>query len=358
MNDARPTSPSVPLKYLRSILQVAEAQGFDARALTADIALDIDPLDRGIDPEQAVPADLYNEVYTRVMWLLEDESFGLNLGRRTPAGTFRMMCMCIIHCTTLETAIRRAHEFNSFCQRLTGESAASGQPLRRHRDGSVEFFFDSSAGFLEGFGDAYTAAHTVAIWRRFCSWLIGRPMELIEVRLQAPAPQDDDYLRRLLRCELRFEQAHTSLRFPASLLDAPLIHTEESLHNFLRNAPYYLLVGGEEDDGSLLAQMRRIVGNDLSREFPAMEEMATHLHLSVRTLRRRLKECGTTYQQFKDSLRRDAALRLLRRPELRINAISALLGFDEPSAFHRSFKKWTGQTPGEYREQHTPAQTS
>ena len=48
-------------------------------------------------------------------------------------------------------------------------------------------------------------------------------------------------------------------------------------------------------------------------------------------------------------------MRWLNQPELKINAVSALLGFDEPSAFHRSFKKWTGMTPGEYRNsRHTP----
>ncbi|MBO6754001.1 MAG: helix-turn-helix transcriptional regulator, partial [Spongiibacter sp.] len=84
-------------------------------------------------------------------------------------------------------------------------------------------------------------------------------------------------------------------------------------------------------------------------EFPSVVTMAEHLSMSVRTLRRRLKDLGTTYQQFKDELRKEHALRWLNQPELKINAVSALLGFDEPSAFHRSFKKWTGMTPGEYR---------
>jgi AraC-like DNA-binding protein len=96
--------------------------------------------------------------------------------------------------------------------------------------------------------------------------------------------------------------------------------------------------------------MRRVVGHDLSREFPSVVDMADALHMSVRTLRRRLKEVGTTYQEFKDQTRCEAASRLLSRPELKVNAVAALLGFDEPSAFHRSFKKWTGATPGEYRQ--------
>ena len=105
----------------------------------------------------------------------------------------------------------------------------------------------------------------------------------------------------------------------------------------------------EKDDTSIFAQMKRIVGNDFSRDFPSVVIMAEQLNMSVRTLRRRLKELGSTYQQFKDGLRRDAAMSFLNRPELKINAVSGLLGFDEPSAFHRSFKKWTGSTPGQFR---------
>ena len=71
--------------------------------------------------------------------------------------------------------------------------------------------------------------------------------------------------------------------------------------------------------------------------------------MSAPTLRRRLKREGTTFQQLKDQCRREAAQEYLARADLSINAVASQLGFTDPSAFHRSFKKWTGQTPGEYR---------
>ncbi|WP_253950361.1 helix-turn-helix domain-containing protein [Methylibium sp. T29] len=67
------------------------------------------------------------------------------------------------------------------------------------------------------------------------------------------------------------------------------------------------------------------------------------------TLRRRLEAEGGTYQSAKDDLRRDAAIHHLCHSRLSIAEISTLLGFQEPSAFHRAFKKWTGSQPGEYR---------
>ena len=71
--------------------------------------------------------------------------------------------------------------------------------------------------------------------------------------------------------------------------------------------------------------------------------------MSAPTLRRRLKREGTTFQQIKDAARCDAARLCLDRPELSINEVALQMGFTDPSAFHRSFKKWTGMTPGQFR---------
>ena len=336
------------------MLRVAEAQDFDSALLVRSLNSPVDLLDPAIDPDTPVPARIYTSIYNQVMWLLQDESFGLGLRQKCHTGTFRMMCLTIIHCTNLEQAMRRAAEFNAFCRTLSGHSPSFyASPISRTEHGAAEYRFPSNSELL----DADTAdqllsmAHCVAIWRRFCGWLIGKNIELSEVNFQAEAPANTRYLQQLFKCELYFSQPANSFCFPANLLQAPLVHTEESLKKFLRNAPYFLLASTEEDDKSIISQMKRIIGNDFSRDFLSVVDMASHLNMSVRTLRRRLKDVGTTYQQFKDGLRCEAAKSYLNRPELKINAVSALLGFDEPSAFHRSFKKWTKMTPGEYRSQ-------
>lgn len=343
---------SVPLKYARSMLRVAEEQGYNITELVLALNLPFDPLDDS-DPDATIPAVIYSKVYNRVMWLLQDESFGLNLKHKSPTGTFRMMSLSIIHCQNLEAAIRRGAEFTAFCQSLSGMQSVHTNPIRRIDENTAEYRFPSSGDFLNNDADPLTSlAHCVAIWRRFCSWLIGKHIELIEVRFQPSEPNQVKHLNELFNCRIRFDQNQNSFLFPASYLQAPLVHTEESLKEFLRNAPYHLLASAEDDDNSIVSQMRRIIGNDFSRGFLSVVDMASELNMSVRTLRRRLKDLGTTYQQFKDNLRRDAAMAYLNRPELKINAVSALLGFDEPSAFHRSFKKWTTMTPGEYRNEH------
>jgi len=93
-----------------------------------------------------------------------------------------------------------------------------------------------------------------------------------------------------------------------------------------------------------------MIGLDFSLTSPSAEQVAKTLNMSVSTLRRRLLEEGTTYQKIKDECRRKSAINYMNSPELSINDVAGLMGFDEPSAFFRSFKRWTGMTPGEYRQ--------
>ena len=83
---------------------------------------------------------------------------------------------------------------------------------------------------------------------------------------------------------------------------------------------------------------------------PSFEEMASNLHMSESSLRRRLLKEGTSYQAIKDQVRCEIAIENLSREEMRINDLAELLGFTEPSSFVRSFRGWMGITPKAYRD--------
>lgn len=85
-------------------------------------------------------------------------------------------------------------------------------------------------------------------------------------------------------------------------------------------------------------------------EFPTIQQVSGHLNISVRTLQRRLGQEGYTYKALLDDLRKDFAMSYLKRPDLSIADVAYLLSYAEVSAFTRSFKRWTGKTPGEYRQ--------
>ena len=338
----------VPIRFAKSILRAAQSQGYAATEILASVGADFEFTE--CDEHASIDAELYNRLYRRIMDLLQDECFGLHLNRKIPAGSFRMTCLCIIHCNNLREAIERAWEFNQFCRSLLSLSDSKTAPLLI--EGEVATMVFEHVPWLFGKrGDENVPAivYAMSSWRRLCSWLIGRNIEPIEILLCASEPQRTDTFNEVFPCPILYDQAVSGFRFAAYHLDSPLVQTEDSLKEFLRAAPFQLIARSEEDDDNVIAQMRRIVGNDFSKDFPPVTQMAQTLGMSVRTLRRRLRKEGITFQQFKDNIRSQAAEQYLSRPELKINTVSALLGFDEPSAFHRSFKKWTRMTPGEFR---------
>jgi AraC-like DNA-binding protein len=92
---------------------------------------------------------------------------------------------------------------------------------------------------------------------------------------------------------------------------------------------------------------------------PGPEQVAARLSISPQTLRRKLAAERTSFQRVRDQLRRDVAVSALARGDASIEQLSERLGFSEPSAFHRAFRRWTGATPrayqGSYQEPSRPA---
>ena len=319
-------------------------KGYDFSVILSHAGLDFDPLDEsseGYAPE--ISAMQYTRIYQQVLSLLQDETFGANGSDLVAPGAFRMMCYCIISCENLGQAIKRASEFyrTFFDERSQLYSNFSEKYTR------VGYRTKSSTGNVQvGAADAYG----LCMWHRFFGWLCGRPLELSRVDFAGDAPERVEKYESLFGCPLYFNQPNDLLYFDSAFLARPVVHTEHSLREFLRTAPYQLLIMENEVDGeNLTVQVKAMIGYDFSDGFPSFDTISSALNMSAPTLRRRLKREGTTFQQLKDGSRCDAAKLYLDRVELSINEVAGQMGFTDPSAFHRSFKKWTGMTPGQFR---------
>jgi AraC-like DNA-binding protein len=105
-------------------------------------------------------------------------------------------------------------------------------------------------------------------------------------------------------------------------------------------------LGTEE---SILKKVRRALWTELSEGQPSVKRIAAALNMSVRTLQRRLREDDTSFVEVLDEFRREMATGLLRNRELAIYEVAFLLGYSEPSTFHRAFRRWHACSPREYR---------
>lgn len=335
---------TVPANYVRHLISQAETQGYDVDGLLREEGLQLSD----IDGHGEFSAETLGVLYQRMMYIAQDEYFGMLGGGKVPNGTFRMMCYSIIHAKSLEKAIYRASAFHEICR------GSNVKPLlvRKGRYAKVSIATTDASGLdindLLRDENPARIRTSLSMWHNFVCWMIGTRVDLKAVYFAYPEPEDHAHYQRLFQSEVRFSQHDNAFVFPSYYLDYPLVHNDESLRVFLKTAPYQL-IATVSDDSSLKSQVIALLGNDFSREAPSAEEVANRLNMSVSTLRRRLLEEDTSYQKIKDECRKNAALGYINSPQLSINDVASLMGFDEPSAFFRSFKKWTGMTPGEYR---------
>lgn len=128
-------------------------------------------------------------------------------------------------------------------------------------------------------------------------------------------------------------------------LHKPVRQTKQQLSGFLQKAPadwMYVSFG----ERLLAHRVRDYLGQKAGA---TIQQVATALHFSVRTLSRRLAAEGTHFQAVKDEVRRDLAVQQLTSSDLPLATISGLLGFEDLASFNRAFRNWTGSTPGSYR---------
>ena len=337
-------SNRVPTRFVKTLLRMVGDKGYNFSLVLSDAGLDFDPLNES-DPayRSEISAMQYSRIYQSVLRLLQDETFGTTGSELVAPGAFRMMCYCIISCDNLGQAIQRAAEFY---RTFFGENS---QLYANFSDQFARVGYRTMARNERPRVQA-ADAYGLSMWHRFFGWLCGRPIELKRVDFSGDTPERLEKYEKLFGCPLYFNQAHDLLYFDSACLGWSVVHTEHSLREFLRTAPYQLLMMETSPEANnISAQVKAMIGHDFSDGFPGFETISSALKMSAPTLRRRLKREGTTFQQLKDEARCEAAKLCLIRPELSINEVALQMGFTDPSAFHRSFKKWTLQTPGQFR---------
>src|SRR5215472_2662983 len=149
---------------------------------------------------------------------------------------------------------------------------------------------------------------------------------------------------------VRFDAPANGLLIPPAALQQGLESADTGLREVLRDH-LERLMRQPAGSPSLLDRARSMVGESLAEGDPGMKAIAARLHMSRSTLQRRLHEQGTTHRNILQEVRRDLALRNLQKRDLSIAEVAHLVGYDDPTAFHRAFKKWTGSTPAEHRAQ-------
>ena len=325
---------TVSIAFVRGAVQRLDAatrQGVLQRAAIAPELLAADAA--------RVPAAAFAALWLAVGEALDDEFFGLDR-RRMKVGSFALLCHAVLPSGHLERALRRM--LRGFGLFLDDVSATLGL-----QDGEAVVTLDNR--IVDPEARRFADETFLVMVHGLASWLAGRRLPLRAAEFAHPAPAHAAEYAVMFTRRVAFDAVATAIRLEAGLLSAPVVQDEAALKAFLRVAPQSVFLKYKNEVGwsaRLRRRLRRSVGQP---DWPVLEDVARELHVAPTTLRRRLEAEGSSYQGIKDELRRDVAIHRLCTTRLSIAEVGRLVGFREPSAFHRAFKKWCGVQPGEYR---------
>lgn len=173
--------------------------------------------------------------------------------------------------------------------------------------------------------------------------------EAVEVKLTFAAAGDEEEYRRCFDCPVAFEQSEQAVIFNTDILAIPSARAEPELlklHEKLANKQMERLSRQE-----IISDVKSVIAEMLELGQPGLESIAQRLGMNERVLRARLTEADTSFNQVLADYRCVLAKQLLARTDESIADVVYLTGFSEPSTFYRAFKRWTGLTPIEYRQQ-------
>jgi AraC-like DNA-binding protein len=181
-----------------------------------------------------------------------------------------------------------------------------------------------------------------------CAWLGSRLPELtVWFTHQSPADLSE-YTRTFAPANLRFSAPVLGFAFDSQYLLLPLPKADPNLHEVL--VPYAdQRLSQLPAAKSITADVRSLIAAQLAQGGPDVAAIAAGLGMSLRTLARRLEAEGTTFRDLVDDVRQQAALELVGERSLSFSEVAHQLGFSHAAAFHRAFRRWTGQTPLRYR---------
>ena len=339
----------IPARTAQALLRVVRDSGHSVEDALRHCDLPISLLQAQPDTISTLS---YSRLYRYVIDLLQDESFGINSQQKMPPGSFRMMCLFIIHCKTLGDAISRAVEFFHFCQSFRDDSPTMAARLPGRTADTVTI----ALGYPSDSNPSHSSADASMIYMmlNFYRWLVDAQLPVHAILLSHPMPKIRARYPTMFHEEILFNASCNGFEIDKKAMELPVAQTEDSLKEFLRSAPYPLIQPYTPSQRkNLVEAIRGHLIRSIGQPDASLAGIAQQMNMTPRTIHRKLADKGTSFRELKEQVFRETALHYLDNPDLSIDAIATLMGFRESSAFYRSFRRWTGMPPGEYRKSQT-----
>ncbi len=300
----------------------------------------------GIDPKMAKSPDGYMSIETYLhiedaaAAYTQDPYFGLHMGEYAEPGSWSILGYLMMNCRNLGEAFEKSGRYSRVIGNLIG-----GQAQLRINKIRVISTTPSYAPKMSR--HCFESAYASGV--RMMRTLSGLELNPLEVTFQSPQPESTAEYERVFRCPVIFGHKYNSISIHPSLLRTPiLLPNPELLATFENYAQQFLAELDRQDEYT--QNVTRIILENLDNENLSIKLVAKEMSISVRTLQNRLKAEGVVFSDLLTDVRQQLAKKYLHE-DYSVEEITYLLGFSEPSVFRKAFKRWTGITPREFREQ-------
>ncbi len=336
-------SYSVAASYIACLLDTAEQQGADRDQLLRECGLTAAQLNPG---SARLPVGVLLKLFVLAERLTGDSMIGIHMAENVRPGTFNALGYAAMSCSTLGDALCMIPRYEALVY-------DGGRTKVECRDGRVCVSWASGLPEqhdLRAFNEVIVGG-----WLSFGRWIAGKHSDdgLVISFRHPPPPRLEEYTR-FFDCPVHFSAPANSLSGPLQALHMPLIQRDEEMRALMENQAR-LALGRIREGHDVTAQVIAHIQRLLPVRAPALSCVAAELHVSERTLRRRLQQEGAQFSELVSQVRRQLSQHYLERTTLSILEVALLLGYAEQSSFTAAFRQWFGQSPRDYRKQHRPA---
>jgi AraC-like DNA-binding protein len=325
----------VSILFVRMLLSELRLRNLPDSALLAGTSVDAAALG---NLRATIPTEQWVKLLLRAIEITGDPALGIAMGETWSQSMLQVVGQLIVSCRTMREALSVFERY----QPLLGNNSTwlleeEGETARLYCDQVIEHPLAARVG-IEA-----VLTLTYRIGRGF----VGESAASAdEVWFRHAEPSYVKQYARVFDCPLRFGQERNALVFSRRVLDVVQPHSDDTMREVLSSSADALL--RERESESVAERVRAILRYEQDIERMNVRYIAGRLNMNVRALRRRLGAEQTPLSNLLDEARLRIAQRELSRPGASIKEVAHGLGFSEASAFHRAFKRWSGQTPAQF----------
>ncbi|MFW9270390.1 AraC family transcriptional regulator [Pseudomonas sp. NR3] len=330
------TEPTSLASWTRALRKQLDALGLDSQALCVEAGLDPVLMD---DPNARYPLSATTRLWTLAVQASGDPAIGLRVSRFVSPTTFHALGYALVASGSLREVFERIVRYHPVV------SDALTLQLSRGED-RYRFSLDVPAGRPAPAFEAIDAF--AAIYVRTCRNRLGRDYAPLAVYLRRPQPLDPSPWHKVFRAPVHFDADQDSLEFNLVDFDSHLDDANPELAE--HNETVLKRTLAQLQPLTWERKVRAAIEAQLPEGEPSAERIAQTMHLSLRSLQRHLADEGCRFDALLNECRENLALLHLRDPQCSLSEVSYLLGFADTSSFSRAFKRWTGMTPGQFRD--------